>query len=241
MFANSPAAIHKSASSPAIIRVPSNATGQYIGQKQHIKLHPSGQGGQPRIIKITRVGANSNGQGAINLANLQGAGPGTIRLSNSGATSINQSLPANLAGKKIIITNGIAKTRPLDNVHSSLQSQPEIVRSTNSPVQFIGQSGFNGGKIFPSSTSGISLLNKHVPQSLPSNIPAMVHSPSMPNLVHSANVSVPNDVNVLKTNITQKDISRLWSNQDFKLKSVTQNIQHHAGMSRSLSQVCIFY
>lgn len=229
VFANSPAGIHKSASSPAIIRVPASAGGQYVGQKQHIKLHPSGQGGQPRIIKITRVGGNSNSP--INLANLHSTASGAIRLSQSSGAAINTSIPPNLAGKKIIITNGIAKTMPLENVHSGLPTQPDIVRSTNSPVQFITQSSFNGGKIFPPSTSGVSLLNK--PHTLPSHIPSMVHSPSMPNLGQT--VSTTSDVNVLKTNITQRDISRLWSNQDYKLKSVTQNMQA-AGMSRSMSQ-----
>ena len=233
VFSNSPNVYHKSVSSPAIIRVP--PTGQYGGQKlQQIKLQPSkgSQGGQPRIIKITRVGGNSNNPSAINLANLRGAGG--LKLNPNGGLALNQSVPNNLAGKKIIITNGIAKTRPADIPSSHvIQTQANIVRSTNSPVQFVSQAG---GKIFSNNSSAVSLLNlnKHVPQSITNSLPSMVHSPSMPNMAHTSSNSIiqNGDMSNIKS-ITQKDISRLWSNQDYNLKSVTQNI---SGMSRSMSQ-----
>lgn len=235
IFSNSRGALHKTSSSPAIIRVP--PTGQYVGQKpQQIKLQPSTQGGQPRIIKITRVGSNANNPSAINLANLPGSG--AIRFNANSGLGLHPSIPSNLAGKKIIITNGIAKTRPSDIPSSHVvYTQPNIVRSTNSPVQFINQGVFAGGKVFPSSSNcaAVSLLNKNVPHTLQSNIPTMLHSPSMPNMNSN---SLPNgEMSNIKTNITQKDISRLWSNQDLKLKSVTQNI---AGMHRSMSQVRFF-
>ncbi|XP_063396548.1 protein strawberry notch homolog 1-like [Mytilus trossulus] len=234
IFSNSRGALNKTSSSPAIIRVP--PTGQYVGQKQQqIKLQPSTQGGQPRIIKITRVGSNANNPSAINLANLPGSG--AIRFNANSGLGLHPSIPSNLAGKKIIITNGIAKTRPSDIPSSHVvYTQPNIVRSTNSPVQFINQGVFAGGKVFPnSSNAGVSLLNKNIPHTLQSNIPTMLHSPSMPNM-NSNSLSNGEMSNIIKTNITQKDISRLWSNQDLKLKSVTQNMQNIAGMHRSMSQ-----
>lgn len=237
VFSNSQNVFHKSASSPAIIRVP--PSGQYGGQKlQQIKLQPSkgAQGGQPRIIKITRVGGNSNNPSAINLANLPGSGG--LKLNPNGGLALNHSVPNNLAGKKIIITNGIAKTRPADITSSHvIQTQANIVRSTNSPVQFVSQAGLAGGKIFSNNSSAVSLLNlnKHVPQSIANSLPSMVHSPSMPNMAHTSSNSIiqNGDMSNIKS-ITQKDISRLWSNQDYNLKSVTQNI---SGMSRSMNQV----
>lgn len=226
VFANSPGVLHKSSSSPAIIRVPS--TGQYAGQKpQQITFQQSnGSPGVPRVIKITRVSGNANNQSAINLANLHGSG--AIKLNASGGIAFNPSVPGNLAGKKIIITNGIAKTRPADIPSHVIQTQAEIIRNTNSPVQFVTQSGLAGGKIFASNGSAVSLLNKHIQQPLPD----IVHSPSMPNIISSGNLVQNSDLSNVK-NITQKDISRLWSNQDYKLKSVTQNI---VGINRSMSQ-----
>lgn len=92
---------------------------------------------------------------------------------------------------------------------SNISNIPSLIadrdnRNTSSPVHIISQPSMSGGKVV---SGNVTAPNGYNPLQTMSSLAAMQRS-----------------VNSLPNNLTNKDVSRMWSNQDIKLKSITPHV-----------------
>lgn len=228
----------KSASSPAIIRVPKASIPCTVPSPNSIPISiqqaVSSVSGNttPRIIKITRVGAH----GAIKIPQ------------HGGAITLGSLAGANLAGKKIIIKRSVQPgvggasagglnlqiptvSELITSNHTGVTTpllqrafSPQL-QTTSSPVQIVNRTGLTGGSL----QNAVSLLQRSGESLLIPRTTSALHMPSVIGVSsQSKNNVVVNvsgigmagtNVTNIKTNLSHKDLSRLWSNDDIKLKN----------------------
>ena len=117
------------------------------------------------------------------------------------------------------VTNqGLHHSQSMPSHLSNISNIPSVVidrenRNTPSPVHIISQPGLSGGKIMPG-LQNVTASNGYNPLNTVSSLAAMQRSVN----------SLP------MNNLTNKDVSRMWSNQDIKLKSITP---HHHVVSKN--------
>ncbi|XP_048257118.1 protein strawberry notch homolog 1-like [Haliotis rufescens] len=112
------------------------------------------------------------------------------------------------------------------NMNSISTVNGQIMR-TSSPIQVVSKVGMSGGKLLPGSTmtpAQTSLLNslqgnRSVTSTVPSNVAT--------SLVNG------NNINAIKTSLSNKDLSRLWSQEDVRLKNIA-GIQVHRQHSQTI-------
>ena len=121
-----------------------------------------------------------------------------------------------------VINPGLQHSQSVPSHLSNISNIPSVVidrenRNTPSPVHIISQPGLAGGKVVP------GLQNLTAPNGL------------NPNTISSL-AAMQRSVNSLPmNNLTNKDVSRMWSNQDIKLKSITP---HHVVSTKAPPIIC---
>ncbi|XP_033748183.1 protein strawberry notch homolog 1-like isoform X1 [Pecten maximus] len=209
----------------------------------------------PRIIKITRVGGAQGpikipqNSGGITLGSLAGgsfAGKKIIikrAVSGAGLPNIGG---ANVGGQGVVGTvQGVSNIGELvpgnrTGVTTHIQQRPfsPQLQPANSPIQIVSQSGSTGRSL----QNAVSLLQRsgdslliprtsstiQVPPSVNSGISYTKNSIVVNSSGTNAVAAGTNIANI-KTSLSHKDVSRMWSNEDIKIKNFSAPVIKNMG------------
>ena len=110
-----------------------------------------------------------------------------------------------------VTTQGLHFSHSVPSHLSNISHIPPVVkderRNTPSPVHILSQPSLSGGKVVPG-LHNVTTPNGYNPLNTLSSMEAMQKSVN----------------NFPMNNLTNKDVSRMWSNQDIKLKSITSHM-----------------
>lgn len=166
-----------------------------------------------------------------------------LKFPQSGALSLGTKSGSPVAQKIIIASRDRTQTTQANLVN-------QLIRS-NSPVQVISRTGLSGGKIVTTT----SPLTTHVTRApvtqtivhsqsnsyLSQLTNTVVSSLASPSIIKSCSTGNLSDLNgsgtsIIKRNLTNKDLSRIWSNEDIKLKSISPTAVSQIHVSISISR-----
>ncbi|XP_050408900.1 protein strawberry notch homolog 1 [Patella vulgata] len=176
----------------------------------------------PKIIRIPSSSLLNTGT--------SGQSPIVTRISHGGTSTqprvitITRVAPSGNVGpgQKITLTPQTSTSSPKIIVASSGKTVGSLINNrqvlrTSSPIHVVNQTNLSGGKVITSSMTNSALDQARNTNSPISNIPTIVSQ-------FGSGISGLNGNNI-KTNITNKDLSRLWSNENVKVSPVGIQVQ----------------